>query len=96
MNQVAIITGAAQGIGFEIARQLAAGGASVVINDIDEARLAQAAERINKEGTCRAISGALSTCVADWRRVSRSEAHKGSSSDRPRVWDSATALRPPL
>ncbi len=37
-NQVAIITGAGQGIGFEIARQLAVHGASVVLNDIDEAR----------------------------------------------------------
>ncbi len=36
-NQVAIITGAGQGIGFEIARQMAMGGAAVLLNDIDAA-----------------------------------------------------------
>ena len=32
-NQVAIVTGAGVGIGFEIARQLAANGAKVILND---------------------------------------------------------------
>ncbi|TAL42557.1 MAG: SDR family NAD(P)-dependent oxidoreductase, partial [Chitinophagaceae bacterium] len=35
-NQVAVITGAGQGIGYEIAKQLCIGGASVILNDIDE------------------------------------------------------------
>ncbi|TMI68969.1 MAG: SDR family oxidoreductase [Bacteroidetes bacterium] len=56
-NQVAIVTGAGQGIGFEIARQLAAGGASVVLNDIDPSRARQAADKINKEGTCYSMAG---------------------------------------
>ena len=34
-NQVAIVTGAGQGIGFEICRQLALQGAAVLLNDID-------------------------------------------------------------
>jgi glucose 1-dehydrogenase len=34
-NKVAIVTGAGQGIGLEICRQLAAKGASVVLNDIE-------------------------------------------------------------
>jgi glucose 1-dehydrogenase len=57
VNQVAIITGAGQGIGFEIARQLAAQDASVILNDIDETRAKQAAEKINKEGVCHAMAG---------------------------------------
>ena len=35
-KQTAIVTGAGQGIGFEIARQLCANGASVILNDVDE------------------------------------------------------------
>ncbi|MEM7802661.1 MAG: SDR family NAD(P)-dependent oxidoreductase, partial [Chloroflexota bacterium] len=34
-GRVAIVTGAAIGIGFEIARQLSAQGVAVVLNDID-------------------------------------------------------------
>ncbi len=57
-NQVAIVTGGGQGIGFEICRQLAIGGASVILNDIDDALAASAAEKITKEnGTCIALAG---------------------------------------
>ena len=57
-NEVAIITGAGMGIGFEIARQLAAAGASVVLNDIDEDLAAKAAQVITEAGgNCTAIGG---------------------------------------
>jgi 3-oxoacyl-[acyl-carrier protein] reductase len=56
-KQVAIITGAGQGIGFEIARQLVVQGASVILNDIDEARAKHAVDKINKEGACLAMAG---------------------------------------
>ena len=56
-NQVAVVTGAGQGIGFEIARQLAMKGASVVLNDIDETRARQAAEKISQEGVCHGMAG---------------------------------------
>lgn len=57
-DKTAIITGAAIGIGFEIARQLAAAGAHVFLNDIDPAAAAQAAEQIQKEsGSCTAVPG---------------------------------------
>ncbi len=57
-NKVAIVTGAGQGIGFEICRQLASEGASVVLNDIDKALAEQAAESIrNENGSCIALHG---------------------------------------
>ena len=56
-NQVAIVTGAGQGIGFAIASQLAVQGASVILNDVDEARASQAAEKISKQGNCHAMAG---------------------------------------
>ncbi|MBI1343660.1 MAG: SDR family oxidoreductase [Terrimonas sp.] len=57
-EQVAVITGAGQGIGFEIARQLCLQGASVVLNDVDAIRAEKAAAQINREdGVCIAIAG---------------------------------------
>ena len=46
-NQVAIVTGAAQGMGAVIANRLAAEGAKVVLSDINEEKVAQVAEKIN-------------------------------------------------
>ena len=57
-NQVAIVTGAGQGIGFEIAKQLAAQGAGVILNDADETLATQAATKIRENGgECIAFSG---------------------------------------
>ena len=57
-GKTAIITGAGQGIGFEIARQLAACGASVLINDINENLVTKAVEEISSRGgVCHAIAG---------------------------------------
>ncbi len=61
-NRVAIVTGAGQGIGFEICRQLAAQGARVVLNDVEEALAQEAARTISQEtmGTCVAVAGDVS------------------------------------
>ena len=57
-NRVAIVTGAGQGIGLQICRQLCAQGASVVLNDVEEALAREAAEAIRKEhGNCMAMPG---------------------------------------
>jgi 3-oxoacyl-[acyl-carrier protein] reductase len=57
-HEVAIVTGAGQGIGFEIARQLALHGASVILNDADAALAASAAKKIVKEnGVCIPVAG---------------------------------------
>jgi len=57
-NQTAIVTGAGQGIGFEICRQLCAQGASVILNDVDKSLANEVTSKINKEGgTCFAMPG---------------------------------------
>jgi len=57
-QQSAIVTGAGQGIGYEICRQLAAGGCHVLLNDIDETLTAEASKKINAEfGNCIGLSG---------------------------------------
>ncbi len=58
-NKVAIVTGAGQGIGFEIAKKLVSQGASVLLNDIDT-KLATTAARIitgATNGQCLAMAG---------------------------------------
>lgn len=58
INQVAIITGAGQGIGFEIARQMAMSGAAVLLNDIDETLVKRAAGVIAAlGGKCLPLAG---------------------------------------
>lgn len=58
-QQVAIVTGAGQGIGYEICWELAKNGASVILNDIDEELTNLATEKINKhfKGNCYGIAG---------------------------------------
>ena len=57
-NKVAIVTGAGQGIGLEICRQLAQQGASVVLNDIEESLTEEAAKSIHEEnGSCIPFAG---------------------------------------
>lgn len=57
-NKSAIVTGAGQGIGFEICRLLCASGASVLLNDVDTALAEKAAATIRAEnGNCIALAG---------------------------------------
>ena len=58
-NKVAIVTGAGQGIGFEICRLLAANGATVLLNDLDTQLAESAASQIKAEGTCVAFALSL-------------------------------------
>lgn len=56
-SRAAVVTGAGQGIGREIARQLALGGASVLLNDREEALAAEAARAIAAEGGVALAAG---------------------------------------
>ena len=67
-GKVALVTGAARGIGYETARQLHLRGASVTVLDIDAAEAREAAERIGP----RAIG--LATDVTDHSAVTQSVA----------------------
>lgn len=57
-GQVAIVTGAGQGIGLEIAKRLAEQGAAIVLNDFDKSLADRAADLIRAAGgSCLAVSG---------------------------------------
>ena len=49
-NQVAIVTGAGQGMGAATAKRLAAEGAAVIVSDINESKARRVAEEINSAG----------------------------------------------
>ena len=49
-GKVAIITGSARGIGFEIGKVFAENGAKVVLSDLNEQAVVEAAEKLQSEG----------------------------------------------
>ncbi|MBV9124327.1 MAG: SDR family NAD(P)-dependent oxidoreductase [Planctomycetes bacterium] len=60
VGKVALVTGAAQGFGLEIAQDLAAQGAHVVLTDLNSEGATRAAEQINtKHGARRALAAAI-------------------------------------
>ena len=71
-GKVAIVTGAARGIGLEIAGQLAGAGASVVVADVNHRQAGEAAARLADEGF-RAVAQPLD--VADPAQVQAAIAH---------------------
>ncbi|MBK5277475.1 MAG: SDR family oxidoreductase [Bacteroidia bacterium] len=78
-NKVAIVTGAGQGIGLEICRQLASGGASVLLNDIEAGLAEEAAHTIKKEhGKCIALAGDASNVSFIQKMVHHAVKHFGS------------------
>lgn len=78
-NQVAIVTGAGQGIGFEIARQLSLNGASVILNDMDVSLADKAAETIAVEGgVCMSVPGDASDVTFIKQMVNEAVSRFGS------------------
>jgi NAD(P)-dependent dehydrogenase (short-subunit alcohol dehydrogenase family) len=68
-GKVALVTGAARGIGFETARQMHMRGASVAVLDLDPGQASEAAERIGERaiglGADVTDHGAMMACVAE-------------------------------
>ncbi len=57
-DQVAIVTGAGSGIGFQVAFQLTQVGAQVILNDVDEDLCKHAEDKIHKAGGhCSSVVG---------------------------------------
>src|SRR5258708_15395534 len=57
-NNVAVVTGAARGIGLAIAERLARDGAKLVVADMDGAELDRAAKHLGKEFDAEVVSHA--------------------------------------
>ena len=57
LKQVAIVPGAGEGIGLEIAKQLVDHGARVLLNDINPDRAKEAADEISADGHCIPFPG---------------------------------------
>lgn len=75
-GRTAIVTGAAQGIGFETARRLAEAGASVMLADIQDDKLREASERLAADGYDVAAT------VCDITDVAQTEAAARATLDR--------------
>ncbi|MFB7322138.1 SDR family NAD(P)-dependent oxidoreductase [Streptomyces sp. NPDC056190] len=68
-NRVAVVTGAASGIGAATAARLAAEGAAVVLADIDAEHGEETAERLRKDGAHALFVAADVASEDDWQRV---------------------------
>lgn len=76
-DQVAIVTGAGTGIGFEIARQLLDRGAQVIINDIDEHLINTAAQKLANPDRCKPVPGDAGDLTIIDQMISTAMGHFG-------------------
>lgn len=71
-GKVAVLTGAASGMGLRTAERLAAAGAKVVMCDLDEAKLRQEVERLGR-GEVEKCGGEVVACPCDVRKFADAE-----------------------
>lgn len=76
-EKVAIVTGAGSGIGYTVAEQLANQGATVVVNDIDEAAAQSAIRRIGSPSPNLAVPGDMASLTDIRELVDRTLAQFG-------------------
>lgn len=76
-GRVAVVTGGAQGIGHATATRLLASGATVVIWDIDDARLASACDTLGAQGKVRGERVELTDDAAVAAATANAIAHEG-------------------
>ncbi|MEZ4630555.1 MAG: SDR family oxidoreductase [Deinococcales bacterium] len=80
-NEVAIVTGAAEGIGFAIAQGLAQQGAAVVLNDLRPDAAEEAAENIRQQGgRIIALAGDVAQKDHSYKLVAAAQQHFGKLS----------------
>ncbi len=63
-GRIAVVTGAARGIGYAVAERLLASGASVAIWDVDEDAAKAAAERLSRQGRVLALGVDITDTVS--------------------------------
>jgi 3-oxoacyl-[acyl-carrier protein] reductase len=99
-DQVAVVTGAGEGIGYEIARQLSLRGASVLLNDVNAELAKKAAKDICDEGgICKGVGGdvgdvqvvrdLVARAVSDFGRLNFAIANAGLT-----LWDDFFDFKP--
>ncbi len=76
-NKVALVTGGAKGIGYEIAKAFLEEGCKVIISDIDEKSLEEASESLKPLGTCLAIKCDVTNGVEIQAMMARAEKDLG-------------------
>ena len=77
-GKIAIVTGAARGMGLAVAKRLAAAGASIAINDVNAEAAAQAASDLSAQGhAALAVPGDVTSGDEVGRLVARAVDHYG-------------------